>query len=432
MWCRSLGLVLALMVTSACGPASTRDDDDDDGADGGPPGTPDAMQVCAPNASEACYNGPAGTLGVGTCIGGTRQCYPDGAGWGPCLGEVLPNNEVCANGQDEDCNGTADDIVDSDGDGYTSCTGDCCEDNTQCGAPASVNPGAAEAPTEPGGIAVDDDCDGATDEVEPPCDGAFAIDDADAMNAARAIGLCNFVTTAAWTRADGSPAAHGAWDGILNDFGPNVLPQEGAQMLALSSGYARDASDPGACGLLTCMTSGPSTAPPGFPQDVPSCPGGLNINDDATLTVHVRAPSNATGYSVDFAFYSFEYPEWVCTTYNDQFIIHVTPAPTGSINGNIAFDSAANPVSVNVGFFSVCAGCPDGTAALVGTGFDTWNDAGATVWLRSQAPVTAGQDVEIRFAIWDTGDQAFDSTVVIDNFQWILSGSPGVETNPIP
>jgi hypothetical protein len=419
---------LSICALAACGPSNNSDDGGDDGTgvDAPPSG------VCAPGTSEACYSGPPGTDGVGTCHGGMRTCDPTG-NWTSCQGEVPPILEVCANALDDDCNGAADDITDLDGDGFTMCEGDCCETTDQCGDPVRVNPNAAEAPTATGGIPVDDNCDGVVDEAPVPCDGAFAIDDADPSNAARAIGLCNgaFVTSAAWTRANGTPAASSLQNGLLADFGTTVTPREGTRLLALSSGYARDANDPSACNDYSCFGSGLGTAPPGFPQDNPLCPPSANINDDVALDLHLRAPANATGYSVDFAFYSFEYPEWVCDLYNDQFIVLVNPPPTGSINGNIAFDANNNPVSVNVAFFTVCAGCPDGTAALTGTGFDVWNDAGATVWLRSQAPVTPGQELDVRFAIWDTGDAYWDSTVIIDNFQWILEGSPGVETTPI-
>src|SRR6185503_3207561 len=92
------------------------------------------------------------------------------------------------------------------------------------------------------------------------------------------------------------------------------------------------------------------TAPPGFPQDVPGCTPSPDIFDDVALDLKIRTPKNATGYSFNFKFYSFEFAEWVCTSFNDQFIALVTPAPPGSINGNISFDSKNNPVSVNIGF----------------------------------------------------------------------------------
>ena len=73
-----------------------------------------------------------------------------------------------------------------------------------------------------------------------------------------------------------------------------------------------------------------------------------------------------------------------------------------------------------------------GTQELAGTGFDVWDDAGATGWLVTQAPVEPGEEFSIRFAIWDTGDQAWDSTVLIDNFQWIANaGTVTVGTEPV-
>lgn len=320
--------------------------------------------------------------------------------------------------------------ADEDGDGFSVAQGDCndCDPN--------VNPGAIEVidmePDMMGNIPdpADEDCDGAIDNVPPPCDGALAIDNTDPLSGAAAMGLCKVaqdatdwgIVSANYVRANGSPASSPLQHGLLFDFGPNVAPQEGNQMLVLSTGRARIPGQPDVCGTLTCSDSGAGTAPAGFPQDVPSCPGLSNINDDIALEVTLRAPTNATGFSYNFDFYSFEYPEWVCTSYNDQYIALVDPPPMGAINGNISFDSNNNPVSVNIAFFDVCAGCALGTGELAGNGFDTWDDAGATSWLVTTAPVTGGEEITIRFAIWDTGDSAWDSTVLIDNFQWIADG----------
>ena len=55
----------------------------------------------------------------------------------------------------------------------------------------------------------------------------------------------------------------------------------------------------------------------------------------------------------------------------------------------------------------------NGIAELQGTGFAEWGDAGATSWLQTTAPVTGGDEFMIRFAIWDTGDMALDSTALM-------------------
>ena len=47
--------------------------------------------------------------------------------------------------------------------------------------------------------------------------------------------------------------------------------------------------------------------------------------------------------------------------------------------------------------------------------------------------VEGGEELTIRFAIWDTGDDAWDSTVLVDNFQWIATGGTvTVDTTPVP
>ena len=78
--------------------------------------------------------------------------------------------------------------------------------------------------------------------------------------------------------------------------------------------------------------------------------------------------------------------------------------------------------------------CPLGTSELAGTGFDIWSKdgpAGGTRWLQTQAPATPGSIITIRFAIWDAGNAYYDSTVLIDNFQWLATGG-SVGTMPVP
>jgi hypothetical protein len=293
----------------------------------------------------------------------------------------------------------------------------------------------------------------------------LTVTDTDPMSGARAMDICQTTTAtelkwgvlqANYVRANGTVSAPGLQAGIQPGFGPNVNVQGGSNMLLLSAGNARVPGQPDVCISQSCFGTGAGVAPPGFPQDVPNCTGATDINDDIGLELRIRSPRNATGYEFLFKFYSFEFPEWVCTSFNDQFIALVAPPPMGSINGNISFDSNTNPVSVNIAFFDVCdpAGignfaslcfsgcpappnpyCPSGTAELAGTGFDTLGDAGGTSWLKTQAPVVGGDEVTIRFAIWDTGDQALDSSVLLDKFRWIANGGTitvGTEEIPDP
>ncbi len=327
---------------------------------------------------------------------------------------------------------------DRDQDGFTVTQGDC----NDCDA--NVNPHAVEVIAE-SGDAADENCNGQVDEVRAACDDGLALTDGDAMNGARAIGICDTVAqngfgvvTANYVRANGGAIAGSTPHvGLLDGFGPNVAPRQGSRLLALSSGHARLPGQPDACGFVGCGSIGSGTAPAGFPQDVPNCTGANDIYDDVALELTLRAPTNATGFSYEFSFYSHEYPEWVCDDFNDQFIALVSPPPQGSIQGNISFDSQTNPVSVNIALFEVCQGCAQGTGAMVGTGFDTWGggigDSGATGWLYSTAPIGPGEEFTIRYAIWDTGDEDYDSTVILDNFQWIADGGTvGVGTAPVP
>ena len=365
-----------------------------------------------------------------------------GAGGGDGSSTLSLSSGVGGGGGSGFCTSVPD--QDGDNDGFTPNDGDCndCDPN--------VNPGAIEVivDTPPEGEMevpepADENCDNQIDNVDvATCDDNIALSDFDPLNGARALDICQQATVndkkwgvlqAAYVRANGQPAGPSTQLGILSSFGPNVNVQRGMRMLGLSSGRARSASDPNACGNNSCTGYGGGVAPAGFPQDSPQCMGGDNINDDVGLELTLRAPTNAIGYSFNFTFYSFEYPEWVCTTFNDQFIALVDPPPMGSINGNISFDSNSNPVSVNIAFFQVCSGCALGTAELVGTGFDSWDDAGATSWLKTSAPITGGEEFKIRWTIWDTGDTAWDSTALIDNFQWVASGGTvTIGTEPVP
>lgn len=68
-------------------------------------------KVCEPGSKEACYSGAAVTRGKGTCKDGFRYCIRNGHTYSPCLGEVIPGNEVC-DSLDNDCDGKTDEELD--------------------------------------------------------------------------------------------------------------------------------------------------------------------------------------------------------------------------------------------------------------------------------------------------------------------------------
>jgi uncharacterized protein (AIM24 family) len=140
--------------------------------------------VCTPGEMAACYTGPAGTLGVGICVGGLKTCDAHGTSFGPCVGEITPQPETCFNAVDDDCNGevndsgsgcvcTPNEVVSC----YTGPAGTqgvgACKAGTQTCSPqgTSFGPCVGEVTPLPEtcNTPVDDDCNGQTNEGGVGC-----------------------------------------------------------------------------------------------------------------------------------------------------------------------------------------------------------------------------------------------------------------------
>jgi hypothetical protein len=453
-----------------------------------PPDTPASPEICNgldddcdgfidegnPGGGGDCdtgLEGPCGT-GVELCFMGALTCFET----------VGPVQEDCSNGIDDNCNGIVDDSTDEDGDGYGVCDNDCCDvAGPECASPAVVNPGAFDDADN----MVDDDCDGTIDNAVPLCGAGLLSNSNNPFDYARAIDLCQFTTenppldqqiwgviAANLWRANDMGAPNANARSIRPAFGTNNTPQMGPNFSVLSSGYAAapgQANPPhGAWEPGFDMGAGPDVPAPAawladnggaFPN-APGCsvPGNTTAFDSAMLRVRIRVPTNAQSFSVDMYFMSAEYPEYVCTPFNDFFVTLVDSTdPTNPADSNIAiYDDGVDqwPVGVNLvsaapGLFTQCdngeTGCALGPlgnyngctteAGLLATGFDAdaaacaANDdvGGGTGWLNMSGNVTPGEVMEIRFVIWDTGDSAWDSVVLLDNWQWSVTASdPGI------
>ena len=428
-WTRAAGLV-ALSALVACSASTKNENLFDNGGTGGSGGTPDAGNVDpAPGGDAATGEQETGPLFDASVIND-----PDATGI-----------SSCSTGPDEDF----------DKDGFSVNQGDCndCDPN--------ANPGAFDmVGGVDGGTGVDEDCDGTIDNEVTDCDKGFDIADTDAMNAARSLGLCRTTTAAAqgkdktwgvmsakYVMADGSPGMKDLSHGLVPRFGAAIV-QEGMSMLVLSSGTARAPNHPGFQSPEDADMGTTGNPPPGFPKDSPACPDtstlGEDCNDHAALELELRVPTNARSFSFNFNFYTYEFPAFICSTFNDFFVTMLTPKPANLPDGNISFDQDGNPISVNNSLLQVCppqtAGgktftCPLGPSLLDGTGFDETARSGphaATGWLQTKAPVEPGSVITVRFAIWDTGDHILDSTVLIDNFQWSVEPANAAETTPVP
>jgi hypothetical protein len=241
-------------------------------------------------------------------------------------------------------------------------------------------------------------------------------------------------------QVDGSETVQSAGYGILTHFGDRVMPREGTSLLALSSGSARNLDDEfwrSPFGDTTGPTSGPA---PGFPRWPPACadvpplatPLDPTAYDPIALDLELRAPDNARSFSFDFDFYTSDFPIRTCLDSNDVFAVLVTPAPPGSLDGNVAFDAAGNHVGVNSALMRVCkpqataqgaVACPLGPSELDGTAYADPVEAGphaATGWMTTRVPVPVdrGSTIHVLFAIWDSADFDHDSLVLLDRFRW--------------
>jgi len=384
---------------------------------------------------------------------GTDDVADDGGNGDAGIGspwDTGVNNDPDATGI-SNCQSDPDEDLDQDG--YSVNEGDCndCDPN--------ANPGAFDVVGGvDGGAGVDEDCDGEIDNEVTNCDQGFDIDDPDPMNAAKSMGLCRQtdanavgadktwgVISAAYVMAGGGTGMNDLSHGLLPRFGAAGV-QEGLSMVALSSGTARAPNQQGfqSPGGADMGTSG--SPPLGYPKESPSCPGVIsgNCNDPAALELRIRVPTNAQSFSFDLNFYTYEFPVFICSEYNDFFVTMMDPAPPKLPDGNISFDQDGNPISVNNSLLQVCvpqtAGdkdfpCPLGSDLLEGTGFDETASSGphaATGWLQTRAPVEPGSVITLRFAIWDSGDHILDSTVLLDNFQWSVEPAKNTETKPVP
>ena len=324
--------------------------------------------------------------------------------------------------------------TDSDGDGYTPAQGDCDDCNP------TVNPGAVDVP----GNNQDDDCNGKVDDSPPPCDGANG-GMSDASSLVQSMELCDarFLKSATMTGPSDMRARI-----VTPKFGTVLVPRAGANMALLSTGLAVDKSSSSFVEPQdgTDLKNSGTNPLPNL-KGAANCGGGTavtTVQDYTELTVTLKAPTNAQSFSFDFQFFSAEYPEFVCTDYNDEFLVIVQSSKTYPQPTNISFDSKMNPLTVNSGFFTVCTNgilpqtmnCTHPVTDIAGTGYDDDDGSGepiggSTGWLTTSAPIAPGEDITLRFVIFDESDGIYDTAALIDNFKWDATSVTGPTTGPI-
>jgi len=466
------------------------------------------------DCGKACASGELCTTGVcvADCGFGKEKCgdacvdtKTNEQNCGKC-GEVCANGQDCVEGKCISCDPMT---TDCDGDGWKQADGDCCDKTGVCGLePELVNPGAIEVV----GNGIDDNCNNLVDLFDKtdalPCDAGLASNSSNSTDYAKALGICRATTDkpaalkdktwglleAKLLHADGSAMVNAKASSIRGNFGSiNPATLEGDRVVVLSSGTASDATqtNPGPNGgapngsnvstnlnstvdISTCQdplcikdwftTANPPLKAANELPVAPMCGSGSagtpnEANDSVMLYLKLRAPTNAKAFSFNSYFLSAEYPEFVCTDFNDQFVALVntpggTPSPIANpVDKNLMTYSDGKskfPIGINIAagtpLFSVCQSkmenatcfdsdvsvesCSLGAAQLSGTGFEAKAGGcligGGSFWLTTSGNVIPGEIVELRIVIWDVSDNSFDSLAILDGFKWLTNATvPG-------
>jgi len=396
----------AIFVAACTGATDTELDD---------PGVSNAAEPTDPSASgegeDPGTTEPQKTTGTGTSSGGSSS----GSTGGGCKYR---------------------DNTDHDGDGLSWMAGDC----NDCDA--NVRPGKIDS----AGDGIDQDCSGAADD-DATCDASLALASTDPMDAARALGVCHTTTAAKpnagvidvhYVKPDGTSLGDALSYGILGDFGTNNRPTLGKAMLALSTGTARAPNQPGYKSPSGYSKGYSHGTPEGWPKPSPGCSDDVvpssTAKDGAALALTVKVPIDAHSMSFEHSLFTFDYSADVCTQYADNFVVIMDPPPAGAIDGNIVFDNLGGPVNVNSPFLQACTSgtfngitfaCGQGTSPLAGTGFE---GHGGTGWLRTTVPVAPGSTIKLLFAVWDSGDGTYDTTVLLDSLRFWAGSVTKVQT----
>ena len=252
---------------------------------------------------------------------------------------------------------------------------------------------------------------------------------------------------------------------------PFWSPREGDKLLMISSGLLPPADGQGAVLVDDCDVFNDSYVGPNFFDDPPfddnimpppmspnngspdpmgytNCDGvgdcsntmssqwdlGMeNAEDKMWFGFELTAPAiangdmvDAKGYTFDFAYFSAEFPEYVDSQFNDIFIVW---QDSEDYTGNVTFINE-QPLTVTalwpIDYQGECDFDNDPNCNLEADEhlLDTGHQGcgGATGWYKATGGIKPGETFTLTFGIFDMGDSSFDTTALLDNWQWDCEG----------
>lgn len=194
----------------------------------------------------------------------------------------------------------------------------------------------------------------------------------------------------------------------------DALPPEGTPNAVSNNALTGFPTDGETYGILTTGDAA-IAATPNNAEDSGTANGGDEVRGDTdadvtVLKVDFDVPEGANCLSLDFRFFSEEFPEYVGDQFNDTFIAELddstwtTSGSDISAPDNFAFDPDGDVVSINsTGVANMSEADAEGTT------YD-----GATQLLQARSQITPGAH-SLYLSILDQGDQIYDSAAFVDN-----------------
>lgn len=411
-WLALLGSAAALTLTGC---------PDNDDADGGAGGTADAGTETTATVDEGVDDGAVATGGTAAADSGSSGCLDAGCASSDG-GTTMADDDAGATMGDASDSGTAgQDGSGSDGEASGSDDGDKVEN---CEAPGDLISCDAWGDDVQWYQVLGLGCEGSANEVIPIQGEGFNAPDG-----------------TGWSLA----TRFGTHEQMPGEF--LWTPREGEQMLMLSTGQggvpdangvvefddleADDNGNPSDKPLPAPMSPQPGSGGAPFTgcDGVNDCSdslinqwvaGGMAANDLVWMQFAAEVPAGTHGFAVDFAYFSEEFPEWVGSEFNDMFVVW---SNSETYTGNLCFIND-QPCTVTALFPTTYQA---GDTELAQTGF---TEDGATDWFQIKGSAEPGELLELTLAVFDMGDEEFDTLVLIDNFAWDCEGCMPSEINP--